>query len=119
MAATGASARVRFVSVRVRPLLAVLAVAGAAGCHPGMDQIDRRLARVIGDSAARTGLDAEPRIRPAPGVPSSRGSLYETSPATTNPAASDLSYTELDRGEPGTPEVVEGLNERLRNYALA
>lgn len=90
----------------------------AAGCNRGMDQIDRRLAEVLGDSSARTGLNTEPRIQPATTIPQSRGSLYDTTPSTTNPAAADLQYTELDRGQPGTPEVVEGLNDRLRNYAL-
>ncbi len=90
----------------------------AAGCNRGMDQIDRRLAKVLGESSARTGLNTEPRIQPATTIPQSRGSLYDTTPSTTNPGAADLQYTELDRGQPGTPEVVEGLNDRLRNYAL-
>lgn len=90
-----------------------------AGCSPGMDQIDRRLAKVLGESSVSAGLGVEPRIQPADQIPGRAASLYETSPATNNPPAVELSYTELDRGEPGTPEVVEGLNERLRNYGLA
>ncbi|MCC7389149.1 MAG: TolC family protein [Phycisphaerales bacterium] len=95
------------------------ALAATAGCGSGMDQIDRRLAKVLGESSGRTGLAVDPRIQPAQAVPARSGSLYETSPATNNPAAAELAYTELDRGQPGTPAVVQGLNERLRNYGLA
>lgn len=95
------------------------ALAALAGCAPGMDQIDRRLAKVLGESSAQTNLRTSPRIGEAGPIPGRDGSLYDTAPPTNNPAASDLAYTELDRGEPGTPEVVQGLNERLRNYALA
>lgn len=83
-----------------------------------MSQIDRRLAEVLGDSAAHSGLNTQPRIQPSAGTPRSAGSLYDTSPQTANPPAEALAYAELDRGQPGTPEVIEGLNERLRNYAL-
>jgi len=93
-------------------------LASAAGCNRGMDRIDRRLNQILGESSLRAGLGTQPRIQPASGAIPSGGSLYDTNPATTNPAAADLTYTELDRGRPGTPEVVQGLNDRLRNYAL-
>lgn len=100
-------------------ILLVGAMLTAAGCSPGMDQIDRRLAKVIAQSSTRTGLETDPRIRPAGDIPHSSASLYDTSPPTDNPPASQLSFSELDRGEPGTPQVVEGLNARLRSYALS
>ncbi len=90
----------------------------AAGCSRGMDQIDRRLVSLLGNSAARAGLTSEPRVQPAGDMPSREGALYDTTPPTTNPAAEALAYTELDRGTPGTPEIIEGLNTRLRNYAM-
>ena len=98
--------------------LAVVCLQLAAGCGPGMDRIDRRLAEVLGESASGARLSAQPRIAPAGSTPRSRGSMYETAPATSNPVAGELGYTELDRGPAGTPEVIEGLNARLRNYAL-
>lgn len=99
-------------------LAAVVGLPFLTGCSGGMDQIDRRLSRVLGDSAARANLNAPPRIAPAPEFAASRKGLYETQPPTVNPGASDLGYTELERGEPGSEEVIDGLNRRLRNFAL-
>ena len=119
MSVTAVSANSRSCYTLVLSLGLAGALAAAAGCGSGMDQIDRRLAKVLGNSSGRTGLEVDPRIQPAQTVPARSGSLYETNPATNNPTAADLAYTELDRGAPGTPEVVQGLNERLRNYGLA
>ncbi len=84
-----------------------------------MEQIDRRLSKVLGESAAQTNLNASPRLA-APGTnPARRSGLYEENPSTNNPSPDQLTYEELDRGEPGTDEIVEGLNTRLRNFALA
>ncbi len=95
-----------------------LVVSFAAGCMRGMDQIDRRLVNILGESAASTGLSSGPRLQPSGGVPQRVGSLYDTNPTTDNPAVESLTYTELDRGTPGTTEIVDGLNTRLRNYAM-
>ncbi|HZW10831.1 MAG TPA: TolC family protein [Phycisphaerales bacterium] len=102
--------------------LAPLAVAMASlflvtGCGSGMDHIDRRLARVIGESAAQTHTTVAPRLTEPPENARDR-SQYDPTPPTTNPAAGEMQYAELDRGEAGTPEIVEGLNARLRNYAV-
>ncbi|VAX42457.1 hypothetical protein MNBD_PLANCTO03-1240 [hydrothermal vent metagenome] len=90
----------------------------AAGCNRGMDQIDRRLVSLLGESSSRAGLTSGPRLQPSLGTPRRSGSLYEPTPPTTNPAAEALEYTELDRGTPGTAEVIDGLNQRLRDYAM-
>lgn len=87
-----------------------------AACHPGMAEIDRRLAEVIGDSAARSSLTVPPRITPPPEAPRTPD-LYDPRPQTTNPPADSLVFVELDRGPPD--EVVAGLNTRLREYAIA
>ena len=114
-------ARARFVSTCLRAAsLAVIAGALAAptGCSNGMEQIDRRLAKVLGESSARSNLTTSPRVAEPGSVPDRRSGLYEETPATNNPGAIELQYEELDRGERGTPQVVEGLNTRLRNFAL-
>lgn len=98
--------------------LAALMLTLAVGCSQGMDQIDRRLVSILGESAAGAGLTSKPRVQPAGDMPSREGALYETTPQTNNPTAEALEYTELDRGTPGTPEIIEGLNTRLRNYAM-
>lgn len=95
-----------------------LCLASLAGCSNGMEQIDRRLAKVIGESASRNNLNQPPRIAQPGEVPTSRSGMYAENPATNNPSADSLSYEELDRGEPGTQEIIEGLNTRLRNFAL-
>jgi outer membrane protein TolC len=82
-----------------------------------MDHIDRRLARVIGQSAAHSNLNVPPRLAEPPENPRAP-SQYDATPATSNPAADELEYVELDRGEAGTAEVVDGLNTRLRDYAV-
>ncbi len=84
-----------------------------------MEQIDRRLAKVLGESAAQTNLNAAPRLAEPGSTLTRRSGLYEENPSTTNPSADELIYDELDRGEPGTDEIIEGLNTRLRNFALA
>jgi outer membrane protein TolC len=119
MSLPGTSSSLCYGNVHIGAIvIAAGAMTLAAGCNRGMDGIDRRLAKVLGESAARASLNTAPRIQASTGGPQRERSRYETNPATTNPAAEDLSYAELDRGEPGTAEVVEGLNDRLRNYAL-
>lgn len=86
------------------------------GCGTGMDAIDRRLARVIGESAGRASLTTTPRLTEAQQPPKQK-QLYETEPPTTNPPAGELVYEELDRGTGDA--VVEGLNQRLSTYASA
>lgn len=107
---------------RAGALLALTAAAGSillAACHPGMDAIDRRLARVIGESATQASIRDEPRIEPARPVPDKSADLYDTDPATLNPNAETLEFDELDRGVPGSAAVITGLNDRLRRYASA
>lgn len=99
--------------------LAVIAGSLVACSNNGMGPIDRRLAEVLGESTVRNNMTSTPRVGEAGAVPAKRSGLYEEQPGTTNPGAEGLSYEELDRGAPGTEEVVEGLNNRLRNFALA
>lgn len=115
------------ITARQRPFrrpLALLLLAGAlaanTGCSRGMDQIDRRLAAVLGESAGRANLNQTPRLSATNASIRPGSEFYDTSPETVNPPAEALEYQELNRGgEPGSETVIEGLNERLRNFALA
>ncbi|MBK7403543.1 MAG: TolC family protein [Phycisphaerales bacterium] len=101
--------------------ISIVVFGGAAvlqGCGSGMDAIDRRLEKVLGQSTARTGIEAVPKITPSV-QPARDPDMYDGKPNTTNPVVAQLSFEPLDRGEPGTPAVVEGLNARLSAYARA
>ena len=87
-----------------------------AACSPGLDAIDRRLERVIGTSATGANLKVQPRLIPA--TPTIRDAdRYSTHPATVNPDADSLPFEPLVRAAPGTPQAIDALNSRLRNYA--
>lgn len=94
-------------------------LAAPTGCSSGMEQIDRRLSKVLGESAAQSNLNTAPRLKAPTTGPTRRRGLYQENPTTNNPDPAQLTYEELDRGTPGTDEIVEGLNTRLRNFALA
>ncbi len=74
-------------------LLGGLTVA-LAGCS-NLDAVDRRIARVLGESSGQIGT-IEPRIND-PRLPGERSSLqYEPQPATNNPPADELGFTPAD-----------------------
>jgi len=81
----------------------------AASCA-NMEQIDRRVERVIGDRSARLGADAKPaRVRPSsPGESSRR--LHDKTPDTVNPSAEELEFSAADEARD-----VEG---RLDRFAM-
>ncbi len=90
----------------------------AISCSPGLDAIDRRLERTIGQTSTRTHLNTSPRLH-EPILPDQAASRYDFHPATTNPAADELPFAESQRDTPGTSQAIEHLNAKLSHYASA